>query len=219
MSVNFDVIEIIEEAYEQIGTTSKNAWDFETARKSIALLNMEWANKGYNAWTVEELVIPVVAGTSTYDLDADTIDLLDCSIQLSNGQSTPVERRPLTAYSKVTNKNQSSSIPSMCVIERLVDKTQLRLWPVPSRDTNLAVWRIRRMKDKANTENADVPFRFLPAYIAGLAARLAAKSKNPDIFARVGYLKGEADRLFAEAEYEDRDKSTYRMRPGRMRVV
>ena len=72
-----DVIELIEEAYEQAGTEMRSGYDLRTARRSLDLLALEWGNRGYNLWTVEEGSIPLLTGVGAYSLPADTIDIVE----------------------------------------------------------------------------------------------------------------------------------------------
>ena len=74
---NLDVNDLIEEAFERCGKELRSGYDFRTARRSLNLLTIEWANRGINLWTIEQGVIPMVTGQATYPLPNDTIDLLD----------------------------------------------------------------------------------------------------------------------------------------------
>ena len=73
---NLEISEVIEEAFERCGLQSKTGYDIETARRSLNLMSLEWANRGLNFWCVEEGTASTVAGTSSYTLPADTIDLI-----------------------------------------------------------------------------------------------------------------------------------------------
>ena len=73
---NMDFTEIAEEAWERAGREMRSGYDLRTARRSMNLLTIEWQNRGINMWTIEEGTLNLVAGTATYALPADTIDLL-----------------------------------------------------------------------------------------------------------------------------------------------
>ena len=73
---NMDFTEIAEEAWERAGREMRSGYDLRTARRSMNLLTIEWQNRGINMWTIEEGSVNLVDGTATYDLPADTIDLL-----------------------------------------------------------------------------------------------------------------------------------------------
>lgn len=82
---NLDLNDMIEEAFERCGQELRSGYDFRTARRSLNLLSIEFANRGINLWTVEQGQIPMVTGQATYPLPADTIDLMDMVIRTNNG--------------------------------------------------------------------------------------------------------------------------------------
>jgi hypothetical protein len=51
---NLDMNDLIEEAFERCGLEVRSGYDFRTARRSLNLLTIEWANRGINLWTVEQ---------------------------------------------------------------------------------------------------------------------------------------------------------------------
>ena len=88
---NLDVNDLIEEAFERCGRELRTGYDFKTARRSLNLLTIEWANKGINLWTVEQGIIPMVTGQAMYPYPADTIDLMDMVIRQNNGTSNQMD--------------------------------------------------------------------------------------------------------------------------------
>ena len=76
-SFNMEFTEIAEEAWERAGREMRSGYDLRTARRSMNLMSIEWQNRGLNLWTVDEGTVNLVAGTSEYNLPADTIDLLE----------------------------------------------------------------------------------------------------------------------------------------------
>jgi hypothetical protein len=76
-SFNLDLNDLIEEAYERAGVEVRTGYEFRTARRSLNLMTIEWANRGINLWTIQEGTITLVTGQAVYPLPADTIDLLD----------------------------------------------------------------------------------------------------------------------------------------------
>ena len=88
---NLDVNDLIEEAFERCGRELRTGYDFRTARRSLNLLTIEWANKGINLWTVEQGVIPMVTGQAMYPYPADTIDMMDMVIRQNNGTSNQMD--------------------------------------------------------------------------------------------------------------------------------
>ena len=61
---NLDMVEIAEEAFERCGLELRTGYDSKTARRSLNLLFADWANRGLNLWTVDQ-VTQTVAQLST----------------------------------------------------------------------------------------------------------------------------------------------------------
>lgn len=105
---NLDVNDLIEEAFERCGLELRTGYDFRTARRSLNILTIEWANRGINLWTVEQGQIPLVTGQAMYPLPNDTIDLLDQVVRTSNGNSNQIDinisRISESTYSTLPNK-------------------------------------------------------------------------------------------------------------------
>ena len=106
---NLDMNDLIEEAFERCGKELRTGYDFRTARRSVNLLTIEWANRGINLWTVEQCSITLETGQGVYPLPTDTIDILDQVIRTSNGvQSNQIDinisRISESTYSTLPNK-------------------------------------------------------------------------------------------------------------------
>lgn len=105
---NLDMNDLIEEAFERCGQELRTGYDFRTARRSLNLLTVEWANRGINLWTIEQGVIPMVTGQATYPLPINTIDLLDQVIRQNNGTTNQIDininRISESTYSTIPNK-------------------------------------------------------------------------------------------------------------------
>ena len=107
---NLDLSNIIEEAFERTGNELRSGYDMRTARRSLNLLTIEWANRGINLWTIEQGQINLVNGQISYAIPTDTIDLLDHVIRTgtaSNQQDINISRISESTYSTLPNKNAS----------------------------------------------------------------------------------------------------------------
>lgn len=107
---NLDMNDLIEEAFERCGKELRTGYDFRTARRSVNLLTIEWANKGINLWTVEQGQILMNTGQAIYPIPVDTIDLLDTTVRQSNGSSSNqidinISRISESTYMTIPNKN------------------------------------------------------------------------------------------------------------------
>jgi hypothetical protein len=105
---NLDLNDLIEEAFERCGLELRTGYDFRTARRSMNLLTVEWANRGINLWTVEQGQITMNTGQATYALPNNTIDLLDQVIRQNNAGPNQIDinisRISESTYSTVPNK-------------------------------------------------------------------------------------------------------------------
>ena len=215
---DLDMLETIEEAFERCGSEARQGYDFRTARRSLNLLLADWANRGINLWTVDSGTIPLVAGTATYNIPADTVDLLEHVTRINNGVAAtqndiPLERVSFPVYSSIPNKLSQAVRPYQILITRGVAQPTVTLWPVPSDATVILVyWRLRRMQDAGDGINThDIPFRLLPALTSGLAYYLSLKI--PGAQNRTEMLKSIYDEDFQRAAEEDRDRATLRIVP------
>jgi hypothetical protein len=107
---NLDMNDLVEEAFERCGLELRSGYDFRTARRSLNLLTIEWANRGINLWTVEQGQILMNTGQAIYPIPVDTIDLLDTVIRTDNGQGSNqidinITRISEPTYITIPNKN------------------------------------------------------------------------------------------------------------------
>ena len=124
---NMDFTEIAEEAWERAGREMRSGYDLRTARRSMNLMTIEWQNKGINMWTMEQGIINLTPGLSTYALPTDTIDLLEHVIRTgSNTASTQADltitRISVSTYATIPNK-LSQARPIQVWIQRLSGQT------------------------------------------------------------------------------------------------
>ena len=105
---NLDLNDLVEEAFERAGLELRTGYDIRTARRSLNLLTIEWANRGINLWTIEQGQIPMVTGQASYPFPNDTIDLLDQVIRQNNGTTNQIDinisRISESTYSTLPNK-------------------------------------------------------------------------------------------------------------------
>jgi len=212
---DLDLNNLVEEAFERCGVELRTGYDMRTARRSLNLLTIEWANRGINLWTIEEGSIALTEGTSTYNLPADTIDLLDHVVRTGTGTSQSdlnMTRISVSTYASIPNKNVEGR-PIQVWIDRQTDIPQINVWPVPNNDTyTFTYWRMRRIQDAGNgVNNQDIPFRMLPCLVAGLAYYLSLKI--PEAMNRIEMLKMSYEEQWNLASAEDREKASLRLAP------
>jgi|TARA_Y100001972_G_C7654239_1_gene329252 hypothetical protein len=210
-SKNFelDVTEYVEEAFERCGREVRTGYDIKTAKRSMNLLFADWANRGLNAWTIEQTTQALTQGTSSYTLGADTIDILSAVIRRSD-VDYGIERLSRDDYLNIPNKTTQGR-PSQFFLDRLITPA-LKLWPVPENSTDVVVFdRLVRIDDADTAQNTvEVPFRFYPCLAAGLAYYIAIK-KAPD---RVPFLKSIYEEEMERAMSMDRDRASFNIVPS-----
>jgi hypothetical protein len=219
---NLDLSEIVEEAFERCGSQLRTGYDLRTARRSLNLMFADWANRGLNMWTFEQGTINLVPGQATYNLPVDTVDLLEQVIRTGAGNEATqadltITRISVSTYATIPNKLQQAR-PIQIWVERL-DQPRVTLWPVPDnvQPYQLVYWRLRRIQDAGDGVNTmDMPFRFIPCMVAGLAYYLSMKI--PGAAERMIPLKAQYDEAWELAATEDREKAPDRLVPRRMYI-
>jgi hypothetical protein len=222
---NLDLNNMVEEAFERCGAELRSGYDMRTARRSLNLLTMEWANRGINLWTIQEEEQELTPNVGSYDIPVNTVDLLDHVIRTGTGTNQTdinISRISVSTYATIPNKNATGR-PIQVWFQRKTGATdaadevvfpQIHVWPKPdsSQVYTFVYWRLRRMLDAGNGVNGqDVPFRFIPCMVAGLAYHLA--KKIPGAESRIQMLKADYDEAWDWASTEDREKASLRFVP------
>lgn len=207
---DLDIAEAIEEAFERIGQSPRSGYDLETARRSLNLMFMDWANRGVNLWTVERGAITLTAGQGQETLDASTSDLLDVVIRRDNTDYI-IERLGRSEWANIPTKSTQGR-PSQFWYDRQTTPV-INLWPVPENSTDqLLYWYVRRIEDAGAMQNtAAVPWRFLPCLVSGLAYHLGMK-RAPQMLPT---LQAMYEQDFQRAADEDEERVPLRLVPGR----
>jgi len=183
---SLDLGDVMEEAFERAGSELKSGYDYRTARRSLDLMFLEWQNRGVNLWTVKEGTQSLTSGTARYTLDAKILDIVEAFIRTDAGDTSSQTDQSLTRisvkqFAHLTNKLDSAK-PLQYWFERADSANSINLWPVPdSQETyTLVYYYIERIADTgANAgTNPEVPSRYLPCLVAGLAYYLSLKKEE-----------------------------------------
>ena len=214
-STNFEpnVTEFIEEAFERCGVELRTGYDLKTAKRSINLMLAEWANRGLNQWTIEQGTQTVTEGTTDYSLNSNIIDILDVVVRRTVNQvqtDIGMDRVSRSEYLNIPNKTTKAR-PTQFFLDKL-NTPVLKVWPAPENSTDILVFnKLVRMDDADNAiDTMDMPFRFYPCFVAGLAYYLSMK-RSPD---KTPQLKAIYDEEFRRAADQDEDKASFRIRPS-----
>ena len=210
-----ELSEIFEEAYERLGLELRSGYDLKTARRSLNLLTLEWQNRGLNLFTIESGTQALTAGTATYTLPTDTIDIIEHQLRTGTGTNqvdTNLERVSVSTYAQQSNKNTQGR-PTQIYVERLATSTKVTVWPVPdaTQPYTLLYYRMKGIDGLSAgiAGSAAIPPRFVPALTSGLAYYLSLK-KSPQMAPN---LKQDYEFQFELAAGEDTDRAAVQFVP------
>jgi hypothetical protein len=178
---DLDIDDIIEEAYERCGVRTNSGYNIKSARRSLNILFSEWGNRGVHLWKVVLKEQLLTAGISTYNTPQDCSDVLEAYVSTAQTitQTTndiSLDKIDRSAYAALPNKGQTGQ-PSQYYVDRQTNpKISLYLTPDCAQYIYLKYYYISRIQDAgAYSDQANVPYRFLPCMISGLAYYLGQK--------------------------------------------
>jgi len=219
----FAVDDLIAEAYERIGSQVTSGYQLKTARRSLNIMFQEWGNRGLHYWEVAESNIDLIEGQTEYTFyrasgdgtSSSTnatsnvygvADVLEATLRTdrtatdqADSALTKIDR---STYSALSNK-LSKGTPSKYFVQRFVDKTTITVYPTADSSNaskDLHFYYVKRIQDADSTytDATDVPFRFVPCMVSGLAFYLAQKF-NPQLVQQMKlYYEDELARALSE---------------------
>jgi hypothetical protein len=235
---NLNIEEIIEEAFERCGLEVRSGYDLKTARRSLNLMFSDWANRGLNLWTIDYATQTMTAGTNFYTLDQKVVDIVDAVITTTAGATANIEgdkdttdvaitKISRTEYMNLSRKENASAGDARptqyCMINGQVTTASgsdygrpendmtIFLYPSPDKAYILKYFYVNRIQDAGDyTDNADVPFYFLPCLVSGLAYYMALK-RSPMMAAG---LKAVYDEEFDRTADANRERVSFRVKPA-----
>jgi hypothetical protein len=180
-SFDLDIDDIIEEAYERCGVRTNSGYNIKSARRSLNILFSEWGNRGIHLWKVVLKEQALTAGTATYATPSDCSDVLEAYVSTAQTvtettNDISLDKIDRSAYAALPNKGQQGQ-PSQYYVNRQINPTiSLYLTPDCAQYIYLKYYYISRIQDAGSYNNqANVPYRFLPCMISGLAYYLGQK--------------------------------------------
>ena len=228
----FAIDEIVEEAFERIGLTNVAGYQLKSARRSLNILLQEWGNRGIHYWEIDELDLDLIEGQAEYKFFRSSgdgtsatsnpngvygiSDILEAQLRSNRTQTTqsdsPMTKVDRSTYGGFSNK-LSKGTPNQYFVQRFIDHVSIQVYPTPD-STNgskdMHIYYIKRIQDAGDYTNAsDVPFRFIPCMVSGLAYYLAQKY-NPQL---IQPMKLVYEDEFARALAEDGSASSTYITP------
>ena len=219
----FAVDDIIAEAYERIGSQVTSGYQLKTARRSLNILFQEWGNRGLHYWEVAETNIDLIEGQAEYTFyraSADgtssstnassnvygVADILEATIRTNRTATTQADsaltKIDRSTYSALANK-LTKGTPAQYFVQRFIDKTTLTVYPTAdstNASKDLHFYYVKRIQDADSTytDATDVPYRFVPCMVSGLAFYLSQKFAPDRIQAMKLYYEDEFQRALSE---------------------
>ena len=195
----FSIDEIIEEAFERIGLNSVAGYQMKSARRSLNILFQEWGNRGIHYWEIAETNIDMIEGQAEYKFFRESADgtsatttptngiygmsdVLEAHLRSNRTQTTqsdsPMTKVDRSTYGGFSNK-LSKGTPNQYFVQRFIDHVSIQIYPTPdstNASKDMHIYYIKKIQDIGDYTNAtDVPFRFVPCMVSGLAYYLAQK--------------------------------------------
>ena len=208
-----NVGEWIEEAYERCGLELRTAYDARTARRSLNILFADWANRGLNQWTISNVSQTLTEGTDSYSLNDYVIDVLDVVLRRTvNDVATDYQMNQVgrAEYWNIPTKSTKAR-PTQWFLDKQVTP-KIYVWPAPENSTDvIKMNQLLRIEDADGSVNdLQMPFRFYPALVAGLAFYLSQK-RAPE---RMESLKAIYEDEFARALAQDESRASLMVKPN-----
>src|SRR6056300_553072 len=202
--------DVITEAYERIGRFDYSGNDIKTARRSLNIMFQEWGNRGLHFWEVKNNSITLVDGQSEYTMYRSTVDdILEAVYRNSSGVDFSLTKINRSTYQGLSSKTQEGT-PTQYFVQRFIDKVTITLYLTPGSTEAgnlLNYYYVSRIQDAgAYTNNADVPYRFVPCMVSGLAYYLSQKYK-PELVQQMKLLY--EDELKRALEEDGSSSSTF----------
>ena len=219
----FAVDDLIAEAYERIGSQVTSGYQLKTARRSLNIMFQEWGNRGLHYWEIAETNIDLIEGQTEYTFYRESgdgtssstnatsnvygvADILEATLRTSRTSTSQADQAltkiDRSTYSALSNK-LSKGTPSQYFVQRFIDKTTVTFYPTADSSNaskDVHIYYVKRIQDADSTytDATDVPYRFVPCMVSGLAFYLAQKY-NPQLVQQMKLLyEDELARALAE---------------------
>ena len=211
---SLDVATAIEEAYELAGLEARTSYDAVTARRSLNIMFADWSNRGIQMWEVVKVEQALTKGDETYSLNSSDIDILDAYIQKTVGNTVTdfsLSRIDRNEYVNIPVK-ATEARPTQFWLERLITPV-IHLYPAPENSTDkLIYYSWQRIQDAtASLNDLDIPNRFMPCLVSGLAYYLCLK-KNTQ---KISIIQPLYEQNLENAIKYDEDRSSIHLVPNR----
>jgi len=194
----FSIDEIIEEAFERLGQQDVTGYQLKTSRRSLNIMLQEWGNRGIHYWEIGELDLDLIQGQAEYKFFRSAADgtsatsnpngiygisdVLEAQLRsdrtATDQSDSPMTKVDRSTYGAFSNK-LSQGTPNQYWVQRFIDHVSISVYPTPdstNASKDMHFYYIKRIQDVGDYTNAtDMPFRFVPCMVSGLAYYLSMK--------------------------------------------
>ena len=194
----FSIDEIIEEAFERLGQQDVTGYQLKTSRRSLNIMLQEWGNRGIHYWEIGELDLDLIQGQAEYKFFRSAADgtsatsnpngiygisdVLEAQLRsdrtATDQSDSPMTKVDRSTYGAFSNK-LSQGTPNQYWVQRFIDHVSISVYPTPdstNASKDIHFYYIKRIQDVGAYTNAtDMPFRFVPCMVSGLAYYLSMK--------------------------------------------
>ena len=194
----FSIDEIVEEAFERLGIQQVSGYQLKTSRRSLNIMLQEWGNRGIHYWEIGELDLDLIQGQAEYKFFRSAADgtsatsnpngvygisdVLEAQLRsdrtATDQSDSPMTKVDRSTYAAFSNK-LSQGTPNQYWVQRFIDHVSISVYPTPdstNASKDMHFYYIKRIQDiGAYTNATDMPFRFIPCMVSGLAYYLSMK--------------------------------------------
>jgi len=213
---NFDPTfdDLLQDAAAMVGGGPVLADELISARRGLDYLLTDLQNKNVLLHKIETTTVPVSISVSSLTFDQTISDVLVASIRTSSTDII-IERDGYERWAEIPTKSQTGR-PTRYWWDRRRNSNVMNFWPIPDQTYTVV---LTVQKNAENTlrafDNVDVPRRFMPALIYGLAYWIGMRRGNRVDTNRLALIRAEYDRAVKDAMREDRERGKVLLRIGR----
>jgi len=206
--------DILQDAAAMVGGGPILAEELTAAMRGMNILLTRIQNKNVLLHKIETTSISVSVSQGQYELDNTVLDVLSISNRLDTADLV-LERHGYQRWAEIPTKTQAGR-PTSYWFDRRRDTCLLNVWPLPDDSYTLIVTLQKNAEEVIRAFNQiDVPRRFIPALIFGLAYWIGLRRNSRVPTERLALLKAEYDAAVTEAMGEDRERGSVFLRIGR----
>ena len=206
--------DILQDAAAMVGGGPVLADELISARRGLDYLLTDLQNRNVLLHKIQTTVVPVSASVSSLSFGADISDVLTASIRTSSTDIL-LDRDGYERWAEIPTKSQTGR-PTRYWWDRRRDSNIMNFWPLPDQTYTVVLTVQKNAEDTLRAfDNIDVPRRFLPAIVYGLAYWIGLRRGPRVPTDRLSLLKSEYERAVRDAMREDRERGKVLIRIGR----